>query len=85
MGPSALHGFSGTIFTRWESQCLQYAIVLTSLDTVKTKENAFVDINIEEIVRGAEETLEEETGAGIFGSDDSEDSEDDHHELSEES
>ena len=33
----------------------------------------------------AEETLEEETGAEIFRSDDSEDSEDDYDELSEES
>ena len=57
----------------------------TSLDIVKTKENAFLDINIEEIVRAAEETLEEETGADIFGSDDSEDSEDDYDKLSEES
>ena len=50
---------------------------------VKTKENAFMDINIEEIVSAAEETLEKETGADIFGSDDSEDSEDDYDELSE--
>ena len=57
----------------------------TSLDIVKTKGNAFLDINIEEIVRAAEETLEEETGAEIFGSDDSEDSEDDYDKLSEES
>ena len=55
------------------------------LDIVKTNENAFLDINIEEIVTAAEETLEEETGAEIFGSNDSEDSEDDYDELSEES
>ena len=49
----------------------------TSLDIVKTKENNFLNINIEEIVREAEETLEEETeGADVFGSDDSEDSDD---------
>ena len=47
--------------------------------------NAFLDITIEEIVTAAEETLEEETGAEIFGSNDSEDSEDDYDELSEES
>ena len=57
----------------------------TSLDIVKTNENAFLDINIEEIVRAAEEALEEETGADIFGSDDLEDSEDDYDKLSEES
>ena len=34
----------------------------TSLDIVKIKENAFLDINIETIVRAAEETLKEETG-----------------------
>ena len=45
--------------------------------------NAFLDINIEEIWRAAEETLEEETGAEIFGSNDSEDSKDDYDELSE--
>ena len=57
----------------------------TSLDIVKTKQNAFLNINIEEIVRAAEETLEEETGTDIFGSNDLEDSEDDYDEVSEES
>ena len=44
----------------------------TSLDILKTKENAFL-----EIVRAAEKTLEGETGADIFRSDDSKDFEDD--------
>ena len=55
----------------------------TSLGIVKTKENALLDINIEEIVRAAEESLEGETD--IFGSNDSEYSEDDYDKLSEES
>ena len=37
----------------------------TSLEIVKTKENAFLDFNLEE------ETLEKETGTEIFRSDDS--------------
>ena len=57
----------------------------TLLDRVKPKENAFLYINIEEIVRAAEETLEEETGTEISGSDDPEDSVDDYDEVSEES
>ena len=53
------------------------------MDIVKTKENAFLDIKSNnESCRG---TLEEETGADIFGSDDSEDSEDDYGKLSKES
>ena len=56
----------------------------TSLDIVKTKENAFLNINIEEIVRVAEDA-EEPEGAEMFGSDDSEDSEDDYDDTSEES
>ena len=53
-----------------------------SLDIVQTKENAFLDINIKEIVTAAEETLEEET-ADIFGSDDSEESQNDYDKVSE--
>ena len=44
-----------------------------------------LDINVKEKMSAAEETIEEETGADIFGSNDSEDSEDDYDELSEES
>ena len=38
----------------------------TSLGIVKTKENAFMDVIREEIVRAEEITLEEETGTEIF-------------------
>ena len=59
----------------------------TSYEIVKTGENAFLLIDIEEIVRDAEEAaaLEEEEGAEAFESDDSEDDEDNYDtELSEE-
>ena len=58
----------------------------TSYEIVKTGENAFLLIDIEEIVRDAEEAaaLEEEEGAETFESDDSEDDEEDYDtELSE--
>ena len=58
----------------------------TSYEIVKTDENAFLLIDIEEILRDAEEAaaLEEEEGAETFESDDSEDDEEDYDtELSE--
>ena len=52
----------------------------TSYEIVKTGENAFLLIDIEEIVREAEEAVavEEEEGAEAFESDDSEEDEEDY-------
>ena len=66
-----------SILTNWKTRFVTKSIVEPNCLRL-------LDINIEE-VSAAEETLEEETGADIFGSDDLKDSEDDYDEVSEES
>ena len=56
-----------------------------ALEIVKTKENSFLNTDIEELLRVAETLTEEAEEADIFGSDDSEDSEDEYDSASEES